>query len=301
MATQPGRPPLPGTTPRSGAGFRHSATSRAREVQMQAGWKRIHAIGVQARTEPVRDHAVVARGVCVDFRGKASAQVQRGAVVRVQGLDQLGIIGRIDQGGDVLVVLGRGAQHRRSADVDVLDRIVHAAIRRGGSLLERIQVDDQQVDALDAVRGHHRIVLAAPAEQATVDFRMQGLDPAVHDFRKSGDVGDFTHGESRFAQRACGAAGGNEYDAERVQATRQVDEAGLVGHAQQRAPDGAKSHRTWARPQISTGLYPGSAGRASAQPSGAKTGCANRSAGTGVYFGLNEDSEHRIRARCRAQ
>ena len=65
----------------------------------------------------------------------------------------VGVVGRIDQHRHVGMVLGRGAQHRRPADVDVLDRFVIGAVgprdRRG----ERIEIDDQQVDRLDAVLG----------------------------------------------------------------------------------------------------------------------------------------------------
>ena len=57
---------------------------------------------------------------------------------------------------------------------------------------------------------HHRIVDAAPAEQATVDFRMQGLDAAVHDFRKPGHVADVAHADTGLAQCARSATGGNQ-------------------------------------------------------------------------------------------
>ena len=49
------------------------------------------------------------------------------------------------------------------------------------------------------------------------------------------DVGDRNAG---LAQRARGAAGGDQRDAERVQPVREIDQAGLVGNAEQRPPDG---------------------------------------------------------------
>jgi hypothetical protein len=49
-----------------------------------------------------------------------------------------------------VIVLRRGAQHRRAADVDVLDRVLEAAVRIGDRRLERIEVDDDEVDRLDA-------------------------------------------------------------------------------------------------------------------------------------------------------
>jgi hypothetical protein len=71
------------------------------------------------------------------------------------------------------VVLGRRAQHRRAADVDVLDRVFVACSRARGRLRERVEVDDQQVDGLDAVARGQRwrpcVRQVAPAEQAAVD------------------------------------------------------------------------------------------------------------------------------------
>ena len=54
------------------------------------------------------------------------------------------VVRRVDDDGDAVVVLGRGPHHRRTTDVDQLDSGV------GG---ERIEVDDDEVDRLDAVLG----------------------------------------------------------------------------------------------------------------------------------------------------
>jgi hypothetical protein len=61
-----------------------------------------------------------------------------------------GVVGRVDHHADVGVVLRRGAHHRRAADVDQLDARVAA---------ERVEVDHDQVDRLDAVVGHVGLVL----------------------------------------------------------------------------------------------------------------------------------------------
>ena len=120
----------------------------------------------------------------VRLRGEPAAQRQRGAAVR-ERFEHLGIVGGIDDDGDVLVILRRRAQHRRAADVDVLDRVGERAVGPRGGRFERIEIDDQQIDRRDVVLRHHRIVGAAPAEQAAVHFRMQRLDAAVHDFGKT--------------------------------------------------------------------------------------------------------------------
>ncbi len=85
--------------------------------------------------------------------------------------------------------------------------------------------------------GHHRIVLAAAAEDAAVYFRMQGLDPAVHDFGKAGVLADFFRRDAGVAQQLVGAAGGEDFDALRGECAGEVGDASLVGDAQQSAAD----------------------------------------------------------------
>ena len=43
---------------------------------------------------------------------------------------------------------------------------------------------------------------------------MEGLDAAVEHLGEAGEVADVAHGEAGFAQRAGGAAGGDQFDAE---------------------------------------------------------------------------------------
>jgi hypothetical protein len=145
------------------------------------------------------------------------------------------VLGGLGQHRHVAKVLGRRTQHGRAANVDLLDGFTQRAIRPRHGGLERVQVQRQQSDRRDAVGGHHRIVLAAPAEQAAVDARVQGLDPPVHDFRETGHLGHLLHGEPGLAQGAAGAAGGNEFDTQRGQTTGEIHHAGLVRHAEQGA------------------------------------------------------------------
>ncbi|MNQ50453.1 hypothetical protein D3C85_643980 [compost metagenome] len=159
-----------------------------------------------------------------------AAALQRG--------DDTGVVAGVDHDGDVLVVLGRRANHGRAADVDVLDGVRQGATGLGHGGGERVQVDRDQVDRGDAVLGHHRAVEIATAEDAAVDLRMQGLHPAVHHFREAGVVGHFDRGHAVFAQQLEGAAGGEDLDAEGGEFAGEVDDAGLVGHADQRAADG---------------------------------------------------------------
>jgi hypothetical protein len=111
-------------------------------------------------------------------------------------IQHIAIIRRVDHDGNGLVVLGGGAHHGRSADVDVLHRVLVAAARLGNRRREGVQIHGQQIDGVDFMLTHDRIINAAPAEQPAVDFRMQGFHPPVHDFRKASVLGHFLDGHA---------------------------------------------------------------------------------------------------------
>ena len=82
----------------------------------------------------------------------------------------------------------------------------NAAARRS-ALLERIEVDDEQIDRRDAVGDHRRLMrgIGAHGEQAAMDARVQRLQPPVHHFREPGELGDVDDGDARLRQapRRC--------------------------------------------------------------------------------------------------
>ena len=63
----------------------------------------------------------------------------------VEFVKQRGVVARLDHDGDVVMVLGGGADHGRAADVDILDAVGKIAAARDG-FLERIEIDDQNID-----------------------------------------------------------------------------------------------------------------------------------------------------------
>ncbi len=92
------------------------------------------------------------------------------------------------------MVLGGSADHGRAANVDILDgRVVVAALE--ADFLERIEIDDGEINAANAVCFHGRDVfrIIAHGEQAAMDCRMQRLDAPVHDFREAGYFGHVLH------------------------------------------------------------------------------------------------------------
>ena len=130
-------------------------------------------------------------------------------------VEQHRVVARLDQDGDVVVVFRRGADHGRTADIDVLDAVGKIAAARDGGF-ERIEIDDQNIDRADAVRAHRLRMLgiAADRQQPAMHRRMQRLDAAVHHFRKFGQFAHLDDRQAGIAQRHAGAAGRDELDAE---------------------------------------------------------------------------------------
>ena len=103
-------------------------------------------------------------------------------------------------------VLRRAAQHRRPADVDHLDRLLLADAVPRGDLVERVEVDADQVEQLDPVLGERRQVGldVAPGEETRVDVRVERLHPTAEHLRELGQLvdasspaGPSSRGESR--------------------------------------------------------------------------------------------------------
>ena len=130
------------------------------------------------------------------------------------------------------MILGGGAHHGRTADIDIVHCVVVAAVgarHRGG---EGIEIDGQQIDGLDVVRAHHLFIEAAASQQAAMDLRMQGLDAAAHDFRETGVRGDLLDRDAVTCQEVGGAPGRQQLDAPLAQLACELDDAGLVGDAE---------------------------------------------------------------------
>ena len=77
------------------------------------------------------------------------------------------------------MILGRGTNQRRAANVNVFDGILESRGRVRDGLLERIEVDNDQINQVDASHGQGVEVRGQiPAgEDAPVDSGVQGLDP----------------------------------------------------------------------------------------------------------------------------
>src|SRR4029077_1627994 len=140
---------------------------------------------------------------------------------------------------DRLIILGSAAQHRGTADVDLLDRFreFYARLRDRG--FKRIEIDHEQVDHLDSVLARRSFVflVAAQVEQRSVHFWMQCLDPSIEHFGKPGETGNATHIDSCLSQKTRCAARGNDFDALFLELARKIGHASLVRNGDESALD----------------------------------------------------------------
>ena len=159
--------------------------------------------------KPGGDRGVVAGRVGEGFAGKALARAGgQPAPASAQLVEHRVVALGRDHHRRVGVVLGRCADQRRSADVDVLDhlRLGHSAAP--GDPLEGIEVHAHQVDRLDPVlvQRVHVPRMRAQGEQTCVDAGVQRLDAPVEDLREAGVVLDRAGLDARFGEVPCRAS-----------------------------------------------------------------------------------------------
>ena len=177
-------------------------------LQVQGFAKRPAFFSVEA-AQVVGNGTVVAGGQPEGFLGQGELVLGRQGAVRRERGQHGRIIVRVHHNAHVGVILGRGAQQGRPADIDVLDRVGKAAVRPGHGLFKRVEVDHHQIDGFEVVLGHGlKMAGVAPAVQnAGVYAGVQGLHPAVEHFGKAGKVFDRGHGKAGVGQRFGRAAG----------------------------------------------------------------------------------------------
>ena len=194
--------------------------------------------------EEVGDRPIVAGRVGEGLAGQAAAQLQRGAAVGRDLVEDLRILGRIGGDGGEGVVLGRRAHQRRPADVDLLDGLFqrNALPRHGG--LERIEIHHDQLEGEDAVLGQrlHVLGIVVAAEDAAVDLRMEGFQPAVHHFGEAGVLGDVADGDALALQVFSGSAGAEDFHAGGDQSAGEIGQPQLVADADQGTLNAGRIH-----------------------------------------------------------
>ncbi len=141
------------------------------------------------------------------------------------------------------MVLCCRTDHARSADIDVFDAGVE--IRTfGNGFFERIKVHTHQIDRRNVVI-FHRLHVAGKrtaAQKAAVNLRMKSLDATVHDFGKTGVIGNFLYRNTSSFDGLGRTTGRQDFNTLFMKGFGKFDQTGLVGNGDQRARN-TSSHR----------------------------------------------------------
>ena len=200
--------------------------------QASAEGTEVRRVVLEFAREPVRDRRIIGGGARISLGGEPAAQRKRGrALVGGEFVEHGLVVLRLDDDGDIVVVLRGSPDHRGTADVDVLDAVLVTGAFVDGCL-ERVEVDHEQVDRRDAVRLHRisMFLVVADREQAAMHLGVQRLDPPVHHLGKAGQVGDVLDLKPGRRDRLRGAAGGDQLDAVTGERPGEFDQAGFVGN-----------------------------------------------------------------------
>ena len=185
------------------------------------------------RTHIGRDHRVVLGGVRVGFGREFQARGLLGVAAGTNLVQNHLIVRGIAHDRHVGPVLGRRTQHRRPADVDVLDGILHLHAGRLDRPAERIEVHADHVDKLDMIvfQCFQVFRIVAAGQQTAVYVRMQGLHTAVADLGKSRDVADVDYLHTAVGQQFHRAARGDHLPAQGPQSLGELLDTGFVAYA----------------------------------------------------------------------
>ena len=149
-----------------------------------------------------------------------------------QFVDDNRIVFGVHNDRDALPVLGSTSDHGGTADVNVLDGVLHRHVRFCNRLAERIEVDAHKVDGSDPVlfKLAHVVRKVTTGQKGSVNLRMEGLDPAVTDFREAGHVAYAGDGQSCLFQHLHRPAGGKQLPTQRHKFAGEFNHARLVAN-----------------------------------------------------------------------
>ena len=116
---------------------------------------------------------------------------------------------------DVIVILRTRAQQGDAADVDLLEKH-RPALTGGRAFSERVEIDDDHVDRLDALARELVRVgwIIAPSEQRGVDLGVQRLHPTAEQRWLAGHVFDGTRADPVRGELGARPIGGDQFPTE---------------------------------------------------------------------------------------
>jgi len=180
-----------------------------RLVQLAAKANPVRSGLVQLARIPTGNRCVIRRRPRIGLGCELAAGAAADPAARARHLGQHRIqVTTIRTDRNEVAILGRGAQHGRTANIDILDTVLKSRARRHGRF-ERVEVDINEIDRLDTVFFCVSLVavIVAQIKQAAMHGRVQRLHPPIHHFRIAGEISDVFDVEPSFFESAGRAAG----------------------------------------------------------------------------------------------
>ncbi len=184
------------------------------------------------------DHGIVRGRVAEHLPGEIKAGgLGYRAIVRSHFRNDRVVPVGVDDDSLVFEVLCRRAEHCWPADVDLLNCIVECYARLGYRLLEGVEVHHHHVDRFDIqlFQLFHVLSIVGNSQQTGMNLRMQGLDPAIENLRKPGNVGNRTDGNPFPLQCGAGSSGRDNLDIHGTQRLCKFGETAFVRNTDERA------------------------------------------------------------------
>ena len=199
-------------------------------VDVEVGGEEIATLNAELLREVIGDGAVIVSGVIEGFGHQAAAQRQVEGTA-FDGGDDFGVVGGADHDANRGVVFRCCAHQRWAANIDIFHGVFEGHVGFVHGFAEGVEVDDDEINRRDAVFEHDGVVRTAPAKNAAVDSRVQGLHPPRHHFRKAGVLAYVLDGKPRLTQRLRRAAGREDFYPAGGEAGGKFDNATFVRHA----------------------------------------------------------------------
>ena len=111
------------------------------------------------------------------------------------------------------VIFRSGANHRRAANVDILNCRCKRDILFRHSCFKRIEVGYHQIDGGDAVRIRFNAMfgIIPLREEPAMNFRMERLDSTIKQLRKTSVVRDINRVNPGITEMSLRATGGQDF------------------------------------------------------------------------------------------